>query len=223
MQIYSQIFVGMVHVLKCFLRLISVTRTPIAFAVISATLASCHKLCVPGHFNFSGGIATVLPDKDSIHVGDTLWLTSSLPVNYKYGTDSKVYNLSGATNVGTDIHLATLLGVSDYAGAIDSFLFVPQKGNIVTNPLAPHGAKTISFWEQNGMYLFSVGIIAKKKGIYALAIIDIPQAMKKCDRISIEIVMKNADNHLHYLKDIYYGGVTIGRIDSTHTYCFKVD
>jgi hypothetical protein len=207
-----------------YLRVIIIRRPIVIIVLLSTIIMSCHKLCVPGHFSFNGGVASVLPDQDSIHIGDTLWFASSLPVNYKYlgGSDSSVYNLSGATNVGTDIHLVTLLGASQYAGAIDSFLFVPQKGNIAPNPLAPHAAKTISFFEEGSNYVFSVGIIAQKKSIYCLAIIDIPQAMKNCDRISVTIMMNKAEGHLHYLKDIYYGGAAIGPIDSTHSYCVKV-
>lgn len=62
----------------------------------------------------------------------------------------------------------------------------------------------------------------QKVGTYCLSIIDIYEARKNCDKISVEIKMENNDNHLHYLKDIYYGGGEIAPLDSTHTYCFKV-
>ena len=193
--------------------------------ILMATM-SCHKLCVPRKFNFSGGVASVLPGKDSIRVGDTLWFNSSLPVNYKYldnNSDSVAYNLSNATNVITDIHFTSIIGIQNAIGGVDSFSSVlPTKGNVQKNPLAPTFAKTISYTQENNSYNFSFGIIALKKGIYCLTIIDIYQAMKNCDKISVDIVTNNMDNHLHYLKDIYYGGGTIDPIDSTHSYCFKV-
>lgn len=187
---------------------------------------ACHKLCKPAKLSFSGGIASVLPDKDSIQVGDTLWFTTSLPLNYKYlgnNSDSANYNLSSATNVVTDIHLTSLIRVNTPLGAIDSFLFTPPiTGSIKAHSLIPDAAKTITYSQSANTYDFSVGIIAQKKGIYCLTIIDIYQAKKNCDKISVGIITNNMDNHLHYLKDIYYGGGPIYSIDSTHSYCFKV-
>ena len=194
-------------------------------ALSSGSIISCNKFCQPDQHSFNGGLASVVPNQDSIHVRDTLWFSCTLPLNYQYlrgGSDISTYNLSGATNVITDIHLTVPLGFNQQTGAIDSFLFVPGIGGIQTNPLAPHAAKTISFIEQNGNYVFTVGIVALKKGIYFLVVVDIYQAMKNCDKISVVITMHNGDNHLHYLKDIYYGGGPIAPIDSTHGYCFKV-
>ena len=190
-----------------------------------ASMMGCKKFCNPQQLNLNGGLASVVPDEDSIHVGDTLWFRCTLPLNYKYsrgGSDGSTYNLSGATNVITDMHLTVPLGFNQQTGAIDSFLFVPRIGGIQVNPLAPHAAKTISFIEQNGNYVFTVGVVALKRGIYFLFIVDIYQAMKRCDKISVAITMHDGDNHLHYLKDIYYGGGRIAPIDSTHGYCFKV-
>ncbi|HEY1872636.1 MAG TPA: hypothetical protein VGG71_16360, partial [Chitinophagaceae bacterium] len=108
-------------------------------------IMGCHKLCPPRQFSFTGDVANVLPDKDSIRIGDTIWFSSSIPVNYKYwgGSDSVSYNLSGAKNVATDIHLTTLVVPHEPIGAIDSFLFVVKRGAMKLNPLAPHVAQTI--------------------------------------------------------------------------------
>jgi len=124
--------------------------------------------------------------------------------------------------VATDIHLTSLLGVNNSPGAIDSFLFLPEKGNIVVNPQTLSAARTIFYKEENGNYIFKLGMIPLKKGIYCFTIVDIYQAMKNCDKISVTILMKNGDSHLHYLKNIYYGGENIYSIDATHSYCFKV-
>ena len=194
-------------------------------SLVLAVIMSCHKLCVPRSFSFSGGLANVLPNRDSIRIGDTIFFNCSIPLNFKYwagGSDSANYTLSGAKNVETDIHLTSPLGVNEQTAAADSFLFLPRKGSITTNPLAPHAAKTISFIEESDNYTFSTQMVALKKGVYYLAIVDIYQAMKNCDRVSVAITMNNKDGHLHYLKDIYYGGGMIDQIDSTHSYCFKV-
>jgi hypothetical protein len=200
--------------------------TFILIPLFAAACLSCHKLCVPRHFNFMGGVASVLPDNDSVSIGDTLWIKASLPINYKFwqsGTDSGVYNLRGAKYVETDLHLSSLNGLQNATGAIDSFSFVGStNGSYESNPLAPHFAKTIKYSQEEDKYVFSVGIIPRKRGIYCLTIIDIYQAMKKCDKISVSIVMTNKERHLHYFSEIYYGGGVIDAIDLTHSYCFKV-
>jgi hypothetical protein len=193
----------------------------IAFVAIS----SCHKLCIPAQYDSTGGVATLSPDLDSIRVEDTLWFNSNIPTEVRYfqgASDSGTYNLSGAKNVATDIHLTSLLGVNNSPGVIDSFIFLPEKGNIIINPQVPSAGKTITYTEENGNYIFKLGLIAMKKGIYCFTIIDIYQAMKGCDKISVTVVMNNSDSHLHYLGDIFYGGGSLFPIDITHSYCFKV-
>lgn len=189
-------------------------------------LSGCHKLCVPHQYQFSGGISTIFPDKDSIHVGDTLWFTCSIPLNLKYSTgsnsDSGNYNISGATNLITDFHLTSPTGKGMQVGAIDSFNFISLKGRIETNSLIPDAGKTIYFVADTATYNISFGIVAKKIGIYYFSIIDIYQGMKKCDKFSVVIAMNDLDNHLHYLQDIYYGGGPIDQMTATHSYCFKV-
>ena len=189
-------------------------------------LNGCHKPCVPIYYKFNGGVAIINPDKGSIRIGDTLWFSSTIPVNLKYkqgnSSDSTYYSLSGATNVITDLHLTTPLGVNMQTGAIDSFSFIAIKGSLQSNPLIPHAGKTISYVEEGGNYLVAFGLIAQKKGVYILSIIDIYQAQKNCDKASVIITIDETDSHLHYLRDIYYGGGPINPIDSTHSYCFKV-
>jgi hypothetical protein len=201
---------------KCFTSVIS-------FLVV---LSGCHKPCVPRQFQLSGGTANVYPDKDSIQVGDTLWFYCSIPTNLKYNLgnnpDSENYNISGAANFGTDFLLTLPTGLNMQVGAMDSFSFISKIGKLQINPLAPDASQGISFAENDSDYMTSFGIIARKKGIYLLSIIDIYQGMKKCDKFSVTITMNDTDNHLHYLKDIYYGSGTIDPLTLTHSYCFKV-
>lgn len=68
----------------------------------------------------------------------------------------------------------------------------------------------------------SAFVIPKKKGIYTLGTSDMPDVVKNCDRSAITMNITNKNSHLHYIKDIYYGGGPINPLDSTHSYCFKV-
>ncbi len=186
----------------------------------------CLKICVPHQYKFSGGLCTIYPDEDSIRVGDTIWLNCSIPLNLKYnsgsGFDSVNYDISGSTNFITDFHITVPLGVNTQVGAIDSFGFLSIKGGVQPNLLDLHASKTLSFAEIGNNYFALLAIIPKKRGIYGISILDLYQGMKNCDKFSVSIMMSDMDNHLHYLKDIYYGGGPINPLDSTHTYCFKV-
>ena len=188
----------------------------------------CKSVCIAGSvaINLNGGIANFSPEKDSITVGDTLWFTASVPTQIKYkpgsATDSVYYNLSGASDVTAEMHFNAIPQKATLTNAVDSFIYIKRAGNFSPNKLTPHGSEVISFIEQNGNYEFSFGLIAQKKGFYCLTVIDIYQAKKKCDQISVSIMVKNAITHLYYLKNLYYNGGPIDSYSQTHSYCFKV-
>ena len=165
---------------------------------------------------------------DSIRIGDTLLLSSYIPTKLKEQNQigNQTIDFSGASNVITDFNINVAIVSDSIIGGLDSFTFIPFNGTLETNPLIPNAGKTINYVEKNGEYQFSAGIIAQKKGIYALSFIDIYQARKKCLFASIQVLMNNADDHLQYLQAIHYPGSpfgdTIYPIEKTHTYCFKV-
>ena len=83
--------------------------------------------------------------------------------------------------------------------------------------------KQTVYKEQNGFYKLKFALIPNRPGIYGISIDDLPNVARECDRAAIVMEFSpDLDKHLHYLKDIYYGGGTIASFDSTHVYCFKV-
>jgi hypothetical protein len=46
---------------------------------VLVTISSCHKLCSPSHYVFNADDCIIQPNKDSVHIGDTLFFTSSTP------------------------------------------------------------------------------------------------------------------------------------------------
>ncbi|MBS1573940.1 MAG: hypothetical protein JST09_01450 [Bacteroidetes bacterium] len=182
-------------------------------------------VCIsPTQHYLKGGYVNYTSIVDSIRVGDTIFVNSIIPKFLKGLYDQSLndsIDFSDATNMITDFHVIVLLGLNSYSGAIDSFEFLPVEGNLKANNLAPDKATTIAYDEKNGVYYCSFGMIAKRKGIYSVNLIDIYQARKQCSVASIKIGRNNVEGNLHYLKDIYYGGATINSIDSS-SYCFKV-
>jgi hypothetical protein len=150
----------------------------------------------------------------------------AIPVRIRYknggNNDSSTVDLSGASNVITDFHLNILQGTNTQGPAMDSFEIIPIKGTIKVESLAPAAAKEILFVEGSDSFYVKFAIVARAKGVYALAIVDLFQARKDCIDASVSIVYANTDQHLHYLQDIYDGGGPIDPLDQTHSYCFKV-
>lgn len=185
--------------------------------------------CNPKCFNPSGSTISLIggrslysPNKDSIMVGDTLILNITVPESLTYANTSSTIDFSSASNMKTGVRFTALKGFQVADDGLDSFALIKGIGTYSVNTLTPNAAIDASLYEQGGNYLFSIGCIAQKKGVYVVDVSEIPYAHKKCDFASISIVSNPANNHLHYLKDIYYGGGPIFPVDSTRSYCFKV-
>lgn len=194
-------------------------------SVLLIPVIGCHKFCTPNAYSFEGGTSYVYPENDSVRVGDTILIKSSTPVILTHtvnpSSNPQSYDISGATNLLTDILLTTPIGINKQNGAVDSFLFFQVKGGLKSNPLDSSTAKTISYELNDNQYINEFGIIAQEKGVYFLYVSGIG-GMKNCDKFSISIVNTNQDNHLHYLKDTYYGGAPVPSLDSVNGYFFKV-
>jgi len=170
----------------------------------------------------SGGYTLYNPLKDSIQTGDTLFIGITVPEKLTDNITNTQVDFSNASNMISDVSFSCLKGLQSQVGALDSFTLVKGVGSFSVNSRLPNYSVGITFIEQNGNYSYALGCIPQKKGIYVIDVSDIPYATKKCDNATISIISKSSDSHLHYLKDIYYGGGPIDAIDSTHSYCFKV-
>lgn len=189
-------------------------------------LESCNKYCssiTAGHpISLNGGYTLYSPTRDSINIGDTIFLNVTVPEKLIENANNSSIDFSSANNMVPNISFSSLKGVQSQTGALDSFILIKQVGSFSVNSLLPEFSVSVIFDEQGGNYFFSLGCIAQKRGVYLITVSDIPDASKNCTHAAISIVSNSSDSHLHYLKDIYYGGGAILPIDSTHSYCFKV-
>lgn len=197
---------------------IKYTATAIIFIA-----TGCGKLCHRNYYNFNIASTTFSPSKDSLKLGDTVFLNSKTPTKMINISDGKEIDYSNSSNFGSVLGVGELIGINDTKDAVMNFNFIPIKGQIYTdNGPAPGRAKQVKFLEENGYYILSIGIVPQKKGIYILSTADMPDVVKNCSRAAITMKITNVDPHLHYLQDIYYGGGQIYPLDSTHAYCFEV-
>jgi hypothetical protein len=177
-------------------------------------LYSCKRLLCSNQvqYLFYRGNTSVYPNNDSVNVGDTIWFNSTIPEKLKWVTvngDSVTEDFSNASDMVTNLNMSELIGQNDFRGAVDSFEFLPLKGEINPIPATPGLGKAAQYAKISSSYVCSFAIVPKKKGIYLIQILDIFKATKKCTNASVQIVYSGDDQHLHYLKDIYYGGLPL--------------
>lgn len=187
---------------------------------------ACRKPCHEPDYTFS--IKTSFSsEKDSMRLGDTLWLSCETPTEMEDLNTKNLINFVGAENFGTAIVVQNIKEwfTSDRE-AVDCFDFIKVDGEIYSiQTLDPKRVKQISFLESNGRYNFKFGIIAKKRGLYIFTIPDIPAVVyrkdkEQCGKAGFEILSSNVDKHLYLFED--YLALTLSNYDKKHCYCIKV-
>lgn len=140
---------------------------------------------------------------------------------------NQIVDYSGAINFGTAIGYGQLLGgtVLDPGGkaAADSFENVLIKGK-PDQSLKPDQVRSFLFAEENGMYVFKLGIVPKAKGLYTIApgnAVNVYTNKNKCDKANFSLTFKSTSQHL-YLYEQSRPGYTPSQYEQTHMYCFKV-
>lgn len=183
--------------------------------------------CASTTYNFQTGVKAY-PDRDSIHVGDTIWFESNIPTSLNDISTKQLIDYSGAGNLGTVISLDKFTGgsISDPGtkSAANEFNYVLLKGIDVQNNILPDRIKEYLFSEVGNQYFFKIGIIPKKVGTYIFGI-DNPKNVyrnsNKCTKATYFINFENTNQHL-YLYQKNRPGYTIEGLELTNAYCFKV-
>ncbi len=184
----------------------------------------CHKPCNESDHHFSI-TSNILPEKDSVNVGDTLILACTTPKIMHDEKNNSDINFKNAQNFGSVLRVSDVSKfLSSQRGALDSFNFIPIAGDIYSDPnLDPHGTKQLKFLETNSDYELKAYIITGKKGTYIFSIGDNPsvfiQNKGKCGKASIEILNNNSDKHLYLFEDALG---QLSTFDRMHSYCLKV-
>lgn len=190
--------------------------------------ASCNKNfdCRGTIYNFEA-LYKAYPDKDSIRINDTIWLELSTSTQLIDLTTNKIVDYSGAANFGTAISYGELTGGDFYnTGAVAA---ANHFENILVNgsssqSLNPEKVRIFFFEEKNGMYLFKVGIVPKKTGIFLIGAGNasgVYQKSNSCRKSSFQLTFKDTNQHL-YLLEQSRPGYTPSEYERTHAYCFKV-
>ena len=151
--------------------------------------------------------AIAYPDKDSIHIGDTLWLEVNAPTTLKDVFSGKMMDYSGAANLGSAIGFGEYSIVGIFKNAANYFDYYLVTGASVSNPNTAQ-IREYLFTQANNSYRFKLGVIPREKGIYCIAFSNATNVYRnsdKCTKAGFEINFENA-NHHYYLNPNFQNG-----------------
>ena len=142
----------------------------LAYLIIINT--GCPKSCIEANYSFAVN-SQITPDKDSIHVGDTIFLTSLFPDKLTNQSNGAVIDYSNATDIGSALGVSQFfIGDTIATDAVFNFNYISVTGRIYNDRSIPRpdGVQQLTYQEFNGNYILKIGLIPKVKGLYILGI-----------------------------------------------------
>lgn len=171
--------------------------------------------------------AQFTPQRDSVRVGDTLYLSSSFPTTLIDVRSGEQVAYSNAKDMGSSIFVKEIpANKSSLNGAVDSFSFTAIKGRIyndITVPV-PEGVNQLSYQQSGANYELLVSIAPRRKGVFCLVTgngLSNGRPNMSCDKAAFDIRLINTNQHLYYLAN-YLGTSTVDPYTTQRGYCFKV-
>lgn len=199
----------------------------IILLIITIISSGCPKPCIEANYSFAVN-SQIIPDLDSVHTGDTVYLTSTFPTKLTDQSTGKVVDYSNSTNIGSNIGLVKLVkGTSTITDAVNDFDYLSIVGTIYNdiNIASPNKFQQLKFQQVNDMYEIKIGIIPQKTGIYYLGIGNgLSNGLNKsssCEKASFSITLNNTDQHLQYFLD-WSPTATLGDYEKPRAYFLKV-
>ncbi len=197
----------------------------ITIGISFSILSTCKKSeCISNSYLFKESWK-ILPQKDSINVGDTLFFVSKIS-NPTFDYNSmKTVSLSDDALIGTPFSIRSIIGLNNLKSAIDSFDYFLKEGRFKNNDLDPKQIKDILWLPVNNEYKIEIGLIARKRGNYSITLPDAIGKLSNSNNCSngATIILSNANgNNNAYLSHPYYGLNYVPGTDSAHVFCIRV-
>ena len=181
--------------------------------------------CARTDYSFEG-FFKAYPDRDSIRIGDTIWLETKIPVVSKDVISGEMINYTGAINLSTAIAFYELIpGPGDPAplDAANFFNYVLKKG-LARPSVDINYVREFRFVEEAGFYLFKLAIIPIKRGLFAIYPGDAANVYtksNKCQKSSFSLTIKDTNQRI-FLYEQSRPGYTASGYERSHMYVFKV-
>lgn len=209
------------------------TKVKIVIGLLIVHMLTCYTTCKRDCYdqNFSFSITNkIYPDKDSIQVGDSIWVEIDVPTTLLELTGNKEVDYSGAVNLGSGIQFLKLgkgnVQTGNATPAAMAFETHLEVGTVVDNSQTPFAKKTKEFLfvEMGGRYRFKAAFIAKEKGDFMIAPSDaagVYRSQNRCDKAGFMNTIADTDQHL-YMYQESRPGYEISGYERTHAYCVRV-
>ncbi|MEO5907689.1 MAG: hypothetical protein ABIR50_03730 [Ginsengibacter sp.] len=194
----------------------------IAMASIFSTCKKGGLGCANTVYNFQI-FENVTPDKDSIHIKDTIFLKVNAPNQLSDLESGSKIDYSNASNLGNVVTLLRFLPANTVQGGMNNFKLILLKGTEV-NAVDPLSQKDFLFAEENGYYKFNLAIIPKDTGKYVLTIGNAANVFRRndpCSKAGFSINFEATDQHF-YLLNLWRPDLILDDQGKTKVYYFKV-
>ncbi|GAB3204452.1 hypothetical protein ABID22_002583 [Pontibacter aydingkolensis] len=173
--------------------------------LVGIALTGCPSpLCLNPNPSYSFAVtAHFTPERDSIRVGDTLYLVSEFPNFLVPIGEQDAVDYSKSTAIGNTLGLLRLESVKSTSGAVSSFDYINVWGRIYnsTDIPSPERMQQLRYEENDGKYKLRVGLIPKKPGIYLMGIgsgLSKGRMNDKCVKASFQTILTNENSNLNY-------------------------
>jgi hypothetical protein len=183
-------------------------------------IGGCTKPCHEPDHNFSV-FESFTPEKDSMQIGDTLYLNWEILKMQMDKNTGTLINFSNLGNLGDHLIISDINKFYDVKrDAADSFSFINIYGKIYSDD---YGAKQLQFMETDSSYRLKVGLILLKAGLYVFTIPDATGINRnghiKCGIGNYEVLNANMNKHLYLFENL---SGPLSTYDRNRSYCLKV-
>jgi hypothetical protein len=176
----------------------------LAVSLITASLffqqCSCTKTlgieCTQVKYSFELPVKAY-PDKDTVNIGDTIWLEINESTSFKNNQSGEIVDYSGASNLGSAIAFASYEPIlKQWQDGVKYFNFKLLKGAELRTTTLDIEYK---FLEENGRYTFKLGVVAKEKGKFRFLLSNSNNTARKNDNCTkANFVINFAQTNQHY-------------------------
>lgn len=183
-------------------------RIMLLFYSSCCIFANCNKNCITASYSFKIGVRAT-PDFDSINIRDTIWLDINEPTTLMSLQSGNQINFSNATYLSAEIGFQEVLSATQFRNAANDFEFKLIAGSGITST-NPQLLKDYILLEQNGRYIFRLGVIPKTIGVYRLVFVNAANVFRNnsnCEKASFQFDFQNTNQHFY----LYPGGAGTSR------------
>ena len=197
-----------------------ITVTHLLFA--SSCRKEGTKPCINSDYEFSV-TSEFSPQKEIYYVGDTIYLTSTFPKILLNSITNQQVAYSNSVGIGGTINFLLLDTITlNFIDSYSKFQAVQQVGTFAQILTVPEKGVSSLFFETSS-YDFKIGIICKKKGIFALGVNNLYSNGlngQNCTNAEFNMTVTNTNKHLNlfYYALNYYPDALLEK----SIYCFRV-